>query len=172
MTRHLFVISIGSVQDFIAAARRTRDLWFGSHLLSEISKAVAKAIADKEGRLIFPALDPAREKDHHDLMPSYELPEYERIEAFNVANIILAELPESIRDPSEINKAARKAAKRAWRYYADKTREEVEKLDKDALNPEIWVEQVNDKDEQAFDVIQFTLLGFHWVPIIKRLASV
>jgi len=162
MTKHLFVISIGSVQDFIAAARRTRDLWFGSHLLSEISKAVAKAIADNGGRLIFPALDPAREKDHHDLMPSHELPEYERIDAFNVANIILAELPESIKDPSEINRAARKAAKRAWRYYADKTREEVEKLDKDALNPEIWAEQANDKDEQTFDVIP---IYSAWVPL-------
>ena len=95
-------------------------------------------------------------------MPSHELPEYERIEAFNVANIILAELPESIKDPSEINRAARKAAKRAWRYYADKTREEVEKLDKDALNPEIWVEQVNDKDEQTFDVIP---IYSAWVPL-------
>ena len=49
MTWHLFVISIGSVQDFIAAARRTRDLWIGSHLLSEISKAAAKAIAEEGG---------------------------------------------------------------------------------------------------------------------------
>ena len=39
----LLAISIGPVQDFISAARKTRDLWFGSHLLSEISKAAARA---------------------------------------------------------------------------------------------------------------------------------
>ncbi len=50
MTSHLIEIHIGPVQDFIAAARRSRDLWFGSWLLSELSKAVAKAIADEAGK--------------------------------------------------------------------------------------------------------------------------
>ncbi|VVB63950.1 CRISPR-associated protein [uncultured archaeon] len=56
MTGYLYVLSIGPVQDFIAAARRTRDLWFGSHLLSEISKAAAKEITKSGGLLIFPDL--------------------------------------------------------------------------------------------------------------------
>jgi hypothetical protein len=51
---HLIAISVGPVQEFIAAARRTRDLWFGSYLLSEISKAVAQSVQDHGGRLIFP----------------------------------------------------------------------------------------------------------------------
>ena len=57
MSDHLLAMAIGPVQDFIAAARRTRDLWFGSHVLSEISKAAAKAVADQVGfdALIFPA---------------------------------------------------------------------------------------------------------------------
>ena len=67
---HLLAIAVGPVQDFIAAARRTRDLWFGSDLLSEISRAVAKAVEDQRGRLIFPA----------------------DLKAENVANVILAEL--------------------------------------------------------------------------------
>lgn len=50
---HLFECSIGPVQDFIATARRSRDLWYGSWMLSELSKAAAKALADYE--LIFPA---------------------------------------------------------------------------------------------------------------------
>ncbi|MCI5150049.1 MAG: hypothetical protein D3916_11790, partial [Candidatus Electrothrix sp. MAN1_4] len=37
----LISLSIGPVQDFISAALRTRDLWFGSHMLSEVSKAAA-----------------------------------------------------------------------------------------------------------------------------------
>jgi CRISPR-associated protein Cmr2 len=31
------VIGVGPVQEFIASARRSRDLWFGSWLLSEPS---------------------------------------------------------------------------------------------------------------------------------------
>ena len=50
---YLLQITLGPVQDFIMTARRTRDLWFGSYLLSECSKAVAKSISDK-GKLIFP----------------------------------------------------------------------------------------------------------------------
>ena len=45
MATYLYVLAVGPIQDFIAAARRTRDLWFGSHLLSEICKAAAKQIA-------------------------------------------------------------------------------------------------------------------------------
>ncbi len=48
MKSHLIALSIGPVQDFIAAARRTRDLWFGSHMLSEIAKAAALAVHNAE----------------------------------------------------------------------------------------------------------------------------
>jgi CRISPR-associated protein Cmr2 len=57
--RHLLSISIGPVQDFIASARRSRDVWFGSWLLSELSKAAALAIVRNSGgdlaSLVFPA---------------------------------------------------------------------------------------------------------------------
>jgi len=51
---YMLSISIGPVQDFIAAARRTRDLRTGSWLLSEISKAVASALRDSGAELVFP----------------------------------------------------------------------------------------------------------------------
>src|SRR5450755_51401 len=53
----LFIATLGPVQPFIASARRTRDLYVGSTLLSELSKAAADAIARMEGieSLIFPA---------------------------------------------------------------------------------------------------------------------
>jgi len=47
------------VQGFIVAARRTRDLWYSSWLLSELSKCVAATIRQKEGELIFPAVGKA-----------------------------------------------------------------------------------------------------------------
>jgi CRISPR-associated protein Cmr2 len=53
--KYLISISIGPVQDFIASARRSRDLWFGSWLLSELSKVVAEYIVSQKGELIFPS---------------------------------------------------------------------------------------------------------------------
>lgn len=50
-----FVCSIGPVQDFIQTARTSQDLWFGSWMLSELSKAAAKVLKDAGHTLIFPA---------------------------------------------------------------------------------------------------------------------
>ena len=44
---YILTIAIGPVQDFIAAARKTRDLWCGSEMLSDISRAVAQAIRNE-----------------------------------------------------------------------------------------------------------------------------
>lgn len=53
---YLLSVSIGPVQDFIAAARKTRDLWFGSSMLSEISRSVAEELPNLATKvdLIFP----------------------------------------------------------------------------------------------------------------------
>ena len=52
MTAHLLLISLGPVQDFIVAARKCQDLWFGSYLLSELSAQAARALPANS--LIFP----------------------------------------------------------------------------------------------------------------------
>jgi CRISPR-associated protein Cmr2 len=67
MTRYLLLVSLGPVQDFIASARRCRDLWFGSWVLGELAKAAAAGIVEALGgddaaleALVFPAApDPA-----------------------------------------------------------------------------------------------------------------
>jgi len=54
--KQLMIFSIGPVQDFIATARRSRDLWYGSWMLSELARVAAKTIAEnKVNTLIFPA---------------------------------------------------------------------------------------------------------------------
>ena len=58
MTEHLLLVTLGPVQDFIGQARRTRDLWYGSHLLAEVSRAAARALIGGGAHLIFPALEP------------------------------------------------------------------------------------------------------------------
>lgn len=57
MTQHLLHIALGPVQDFIAQARRTGDLWYGSHLISELSRTAARILAKTGAQLLIPYLD-------------------------------------------------------------------------------------------------------------------
>lgn len=54
-----FLCSIGPVQDFIATARKSRDLWYGSWLLSELSKAILHTIAQEayDCEIVFPIVN-------------------------------------------------------------------------------------------------------------------
>jgi len=45
--QYLLLASVGPVQEFIASARRCRDLWFGSWLLSELSRAAVLGMIDR-----------------------------------------------------------------------------------------------------------------------------
>ncbi len=113
---HLLAISVGPVQEFIVAARRTRDLWFGSYLLSEISREVAKAVENQGGCLIFPA----------------------STDAENVANVILAELGSG--DPKEVAEQAKEAAQKRWLKFAVDARSEASGV----IRTDIWNDQVQD----------------------------
>lgn len=113
---HLLAIAVGPVQEFIAAARRTRDLWFGSYLLSEISRAVAKSVEASGGKLVFPASS----------------------DAGNVANVIIAEVPTG--EPREAAAEAKQAAHQRWRDFADQTHREAS----DVIRKDIWDDQVSD----------------------------
>ena len=59
MNQYLVMLSIGPVQSMIAAARRSRDLWSGSWLLSELAKSCAKSLNEQGANLIFPYVDNA-----------------------------------------------------------------------------------------------------------------
>ena len=91
MPRHLLLVDIGPVQTFIAQARRTRDLWLGSALLSSVSRAAAEAILATAGAvLIFPAVEGDKVPD-------------------GIANKILALVQG---EPGEVARAAREAARK------------------------------------------------------------
>ncbi len=129
MTGYLYILGIGPVQDFIAAARRTRDLWFGSFLLSEISKAAARTVAENGGRLIFPAL----EKGDQRLEPA------QTIDGFNVANIILAEVYDK-KDLEILHQKAVQSAQEMWLSFARRVKEQAQSI----INMDIWNDQIED----------------------------
>ena len=51
--QYMLLFSLGPVQSFIAQARKTRDLWLGSYLLSVLMEAAMEHI--KRESLVFPA---------------------------------------------------------------------------------------------------------------------
>jgi len=110
MTAHLLLVTLGPVQDFIAQARRARDLWYGSHLLSELSRVAARALVDGGAKLIFPSL---RVGDAQ-LVPCFAPLRGDNTPPQNIANKLLAEVP-GVRDPRELARTARKAVADYWR---------------------------------------------------------
>ncbi|MFN8525418.1 MAG: type III-B CRISPR-associated protein Cas10/Cmr2 [Chloroflexota bacterium] len=113
----LLAISIGPVQDFIAAARKTRDLWFGSHMLSEVARAAAQSLAKGGAELIFPAPDQVTAKGA-------------------IANKLLAICD----DPADSAQRAREAAQSHLRSYRDKmleARRVRDAIDVDLMNRQI-----------------------------------
>lgn len=130
-TSWLLQISVGPVQEFIAAARRTRDLWFGSSMLSEISKAAAKAVKDAGAELIFPAPNvPGK-----DLEPDSDL---------NVANVILARASGDDQAMNALAEKAREAAVARFKAFAAEAYEKAKRC----IVKERW-------DRQIEDVIEF-----------------
>ncbi len=94
----LLAIALGPVQEFIATARRTRDLFAGSRLLSEAAACAAKTLAEEVGaeNLIFPAPE-----DEAGL---------ERLAEAGIPNVLLVRVPEG-KDPEALGEAALRAAK-------------------------------------------------------------
>lgn len=142
---YLFVLSIGPVQDFIAAARRTRDLWFGSHLLSELARTAARTLhADgvQLAQLIFPAPENVNGLAENS--------------GFPVANIVLVEiLSENKHSPLQLADRCKEAVQAHWLKFAKDAYSEAQERSRGSVTDAIW-------QEQARDVIE-TFAA--WVPL-------
>jgi len=129
LSQYLINIAVGPVQEFIASARKLRDLWYGSHLLSELAKTVAASLHEQGCELIFPAVT-----DSEKLITNSDL---------NVANKILAVSPNN-GDPKEISRKAREAFQNHWRQICQ---DAGEKSPGQALNKQVFDQQVDDFGE-------------------------
>ena len=112
----LMIISIGPVQEFIASARRSRDFWYGSWLLSELSRTAARSLLEKCGNdldvLIFP-----KPADLHDLEPT-EPGRVAREGALGIANKVVAILPDHLADVAWLAKEIEGAVRQRLRSLA------------------------------------------------------
>ncbi|MDK4681152.1 type III-B CRISPR-associated protein Cas10/Cmr2 [Kingella negevensis] len=131
MKSYVLILSVGPVQGFIASARRSRDLWAGSWLLSEIAKAAAEKLKSKGATMIFPHAD------------GEKLPE-------SVGNKIQVVLNNTSQDKLiEIANDAKKAANQAFIQFADNV---LNKLGTqgEKLRLDIWENQKDDYVEVQY----------------------
>ena len=129
---YLVSLSIGPVQDFIAAALRTRDLWFGSYMLSEVSKAVAYSMLKQDAELIFPAVT-----DLQRLKAGSEL---------NVANRIIAEYTGTQEGVEQLMQQAKQAAQDQLSVFIQQAKRDYQKITKSELRDALWEQQDNPSD--------------------------
>jgi len=105
---YLLLINIGPVQGFIATARRTRDLYAGSRLLSEAAGKIAELLLERNVALVFPAVQNREE--------------LETLREAGIPNAIMGIANES--DPIRVASLA-ESAQKAMETFLEETMETV-----------------------------------------------
>ncbi|WP_426755892.1 type III-B CRISPR-associated protein Cas10/Cmr2 [Myxococcus sp. Y35] len=105
--KHVIVLKVGPVQGYIAQARRTRDLWYGSQLLSKLARAMARALTESGATLIFPHPDQVSDT------------------STGVANKVVAQVESA---PEHVARRARDAAKSLLRAEWQRVLEKCEDI--------------------------------------------
>lgn len=136
MNSYVLTFAIGPVQGFIASARRSRDLWAGSWLLSELAKAVARDLQQNGAELVFPFV--ANPKD---LQPKSE---------FSVGNKIQVVIKD--KSQAEMLAIADQAKQAANAHFVETAQQVWANLGKHAhqLRENIWQAQQNDYVEVQY----------------------
>jgi CRISPR-associated protein Cmr2 len=148
--KNSFQFTLGPVQGFVAQARRTRDIWAGSYLLSYLAGSAMVAINKLNGKIEFPDVenDPLIKAINEIAVPSDKDAPAARI----------GSLPNRFKATDENQKNAAKAAKTAIKEAWEKIAEKVlKKLEATAKNPtkefvteetrKIWNRQINIKNQ-------------------------
>lgn len=117
---NLLKMQIGPVQEFIAQARSTRDLWSGSYLLSWLTATGLQKLRQEcpVSKIIFPAVDQqplcrlhakGKRSDGEANPERYLLP--------SIPNLFLAEVPDA--DAAELARKIEKAIRVEWETIAE-----------------------------------------------------
>ncbi len=135
MLKYVVIFSIGPVQTFIASARRSRDLWSGSWLLSELAKACAKSLndlGDTKAQLIFPHVDKSNQAD------------LEENSYFSVGNKVQVVL--TVDGVDELKNIIDNAKKSVKKRFIKEASNALSRLPKDRyyLRETIWNSQLDD----------------------------
>ena len=144
------VFSVGPVQDFIAAARRTQDLWMGSWLLSYLSWKAMECLADRFGPdvVVFPSL---RGQPLCDFWLSRQhalpcQPNADDLARPTLPNKFVALLPAD--EAQEAAKQAEEAVRTEWKRLADRVYEALQSFfPADDETRRLWDRQIEEQLE-------------------------
>ncbi len=142
----LLVFSIGPVQEFIAAARRTQDLWMGSYLLSYLTWAALQSVAETYGPdvVVFPSLrgQPLCDRWLQGQGVSVKKPDGDDLALATLPNKFVALLPES--EAKSAAEKAKQAVRDEWRRLTDAVLAALSNgvMPADAVTRQMWQEQV------------------------------
>jgi len=151
------LFAIGPVQDFIATARKTQDLWAGSYLLSYLSWSAMKIVAEEFGpdSLIFPDLcgQPFADLWLIDKGLNIETPKKEELSSPTLPNRFLAIVPEgSVKD---IAKKSKQAVKDTFKEVCNAVKAKIAdtlKIDSPEWDA-IWQRQIEDFIETYWSAV-------------------
>jgi len=128
-----FHFTLGPVQGFVAQARRTRDFWAGSFLLSYLAGVAMREVIGQEGKIVFPLPDESYLQWIDGALKPGEPPKHG-----GIPNRFLAEVPEDF-DPQRVEKAV----KRAWRELAERVWQKDLQNHAGPETRKIWDRQIN-----------------------------
>jgi len=143
--KNLLHFSLGPVQGFVAQARRTRDFWAGSFILSYLAGQAMLAVVEKNGKMIIPAVSDNAGKIIDQLLLAIQQRKNGRSvseapEIATLPNRFQAEMSDGF-DPAVCEEAVRQA----WKELADSVwqacLQPVAQLGRNTR--EIWERQVN-----------------------------
>ncbi len=139
---YLAQVTFGPVQGFIATARRSRDLWFGSLVLSQISKAAAGSLrGNSKVTLVFPFADDLKDK----LGKS----------DFLVTNIVTCSIATDNRVEVENTLiAARDAAQNQWEALCTEAKA-IANPESEVFDASLWDAQLQDVVEVYYGAVPF-----------------
>ncbi len=123
--------TLGPVQGFVAQARRTRDFWAGSFLLSWLTAHAMKAVQDAGGTILMPSV---KEDDMLKILKGEAVEEPPR--TGSLPNNFIAKLPDEFG-----GKIAVDAVQKAWKSLAEKVWEKDE-LKAAGVSKELWDSQI------------------------------
>lgn len=130
MTEYVVILAVGPVQSMIAAARKSRDLWSGSALLSELAKACALSLKENNAELIFPAISA---NDHTSL---------EKNSNFSVGNKIQVCL--KVENQQQLKDIVQQAKQATRERFLEEANDVYSSLKSSEIRLNIWDTQVND----------------------------
>jgi|CZCB01.1.fsa_nt_gi CRISPR-associated protein Cmr2 len=151
MEEKLLHFSLGPVQDFVAQARKTRDFWAGSFILSYLSGKAILEILNNKGWLVMPQVEVQRDNPDDLLAALQRVEQGESIINGPVVptlpNRFMAKVPAGF-DPrlcvEAVEKSWRKIAGAVWQNYLSAV------ADYGRDTSQIWKRQVNNFWEIAW----------------------